>query len=295
MLLKTIGYHLAGGLILVCLPTVLLAEDAAQTSMQVLTPFGYRDRANVHEVLPGYDLIRMPDGHFRMENPTTGDHVDFPTAVGASHSTAPSENGWISYAYWLNTTKSVVTSFTSVHEVPAAPSTYDGQTIFEFNAIEPSTYDAILQPVLQYGESTAGGGEYWAVASWYVTSSEAYYSKLAKVATGKKLTGEIKLTSHKGSDYSYSCEFEGIKASKFSMKNIAELTWVVPGSLEVYNVDQCSDLPNTSFTKFSDINVRASKKTPSISWTADDYNTTCSVQTTIVTNGGDNGAINIYY
>ena len=83
MLLKTIGYCLAGGFILVSLPTVMLAEDAAQTSTQVLTPFGYRDRANVHEVLPNYDLIRMPDGHFRMENPTTGDHVDFPKAVGA--------------------------------------------------------------------------------------------------------------------------------------------------------------------------------------------------------------------
>ena len=50
--------------------------------------------------------------------------------------------------------------------VPPAPATQNGQTIFLFPGIQNSTM--IYQPVLQWGPSAAGGGNYWAVASWYV-------------------------------------------------------------------------------------------------------------------------------
>ena len=40
------------------------------------------------------------------------------------------------------------------------------RTIFLFNGIQNST--SIYQPVLQWGPSAAGGGNFWTVASWYV-------------------------------------------------------------------------------------------------------------------------------
>ena len=34
--------------------------------------------------------------------------------------------------------------------------------------MEPADTSAVLQPVLQWGVSAAGGGNYWAIASWYL-------------------------------------------------------------------------------------------------------------------------------
>ena len=295
MLLKTIGYPLSAALMLFSLSTAVVAEDAVQTTKWVLTPLGYRDSANVHHIPDGYDLVRMPDGHMRAENSATGDHIDF-TENLSSQSTKPvSDNGWITYASWLNPTPSkAVSSFTTIWKVPPAPVTYAGQTLFQFNSIEPSSYDSILQPVLQYGPSSAGGGKYWSVASWYVTGSSAFYSSLVTVTAGQKLTGVIKLASHSGASYNYTCTFTGIAGTNFSMKNIAELTWCTE-TLEVYSVDQCSEFPHTSFSKMYGIKLLTGKTVPSVSWTPTDASTSCGVQTTIVTNNGSAGVVDIYY
>lgn len=50
-----------------------------------------------------------------------------------------------------------------------------------FSGIQNSTM--IYQPVLQWGESAAGGGNYWGVASWYVDGQGglALHSNLVRV------------------------------------------------------------------------------------------------------------------
>jgi hypothetical protein len=80
-------------------------------------------------------------------------------------------SGWIAYTYWNNGTGKSITSFKTRWVVPPAPVSNDGQLIYLFNGIQNYGYNyGILQPVLQWGASPAGGGSYWAVASWYVTS-----------------------------------------------------------------------------------------------------------------------------
>jgi hypothetical protein len=292
MLLKTISYHLAAGVTLLSLSAALKAQDAAPSSKQILTPWGYRDSANFHQIPDGYDLGIMPDGHVRLENPTTGDHIDFEKPASAAVKPLP-DTGWQTDANWYNS-GDTVTSFTTAWKVPPAPSNYDGQTLFQFNAIEPASFEAILQPVLQYGVSADGGGEYWAVASWYVTGSQAFASKLTEVKTGKSLTGVIKLISEKNSLAKYSCEFTGIAKSKFTIKNIPPLVWLTE-TLEVYNVDVCADYPNTAFSEMSKIDVKIKNKTAPATWSISDGETGCGVQTTVVTQGGKDGAVDIYY
>jgi hypothetical protein len=292
MLLKTISYHLAAGIVLLSLSSVLRAQDATSSSKQVLTPWGYRDSANFHEIPDGYDLAIMPDGHVQLANPTTGDHIDFEKPATAAVKPLP-DNGWQTDANWYNS-GDTVTSFTTTWKVPPAPSNYDGQTLFQFNSIEPASFDSILQPVLQYGQSADGGGEYWAVASWYVTGSQAFASKLTAVKTGKSLTGVIKLLSDKNSLAKYSCEFTGIGKSKFTIKNIPPLVWLTE-TLEVYSVDVCTDYPNTAFSEMSKIDVKIKNKTAPATWSISDGETGCNVQTTVVTQGGKNAAVDIYY
>jgi hypothetical protein len=292
MLLKIVSYHLAAGIALLALSSTLKAQDPAPSSKQVLTPWGYRDSANFHEIPDGYDLAVMPDGHVRLDNPTTGDHTDFEKPAAATVKPLP-DNGWQTYASWYNS-GDPVTYFTTTWKVPPAPSNYDGQTLFQFNSIEPASYDAILQPVLQYGVSADGGGEYWAVASWYVTESQAFASKLSQVKTGKSLTGVIKLLSENSSGDKYSCEFTGIAKSKFTIKGISPLVWLTE-TLEVYSVDVCTDYPNTAFSEMSKIDVKIKSKTAPATWSPTDSETGCGVQTTIVKQGGKNAAVDIYY
>jgi hypothetical protein len=292
MLLKTVGYSLAAGIALLSLSTALVAQDATKAPTQVLTPFGYRDAANVHLVPPDNDLITMPDGHIRMQNRVTGSYIDYPMPVETVAQF--SDNGWITYASWLNKTKSPVSSFTTTWTVPAAPTVYNGQTLFQFNSIEPNSGTAILQPVLQYGPSSAGGADYWAVASWYVVGNTAYYSSLVKVSAGQSLTGVITLTSKVKTSFTYSCAFTGISGTDFSIKNIPQLTWCTE-TLEVYGVDECSQFPNTPDSQMSGMTVRTKKGTPSVTWGVTDAKTSCGVQTTVVTQGATNAAVNIYY
>jgi hypothetical protein len=294
MLLKTVEYHFtAAGMLLLSLSTCLAAQDATQSS-QVLTPFGYRDSANVHQIPDGYDLITMPDGHIRMQNRTNGAHLDFADS-GTGAARAPfTDNGWITYASWLNQTGTPVSSFTTTWKVPPAPAAYHQQTLFQFNSIEPSAYNSILQPVLQYGPSAAGGGKYWSVASWYVTGNNAYYSSLVKVKAGATLTGVIELTSETNGKFTYSCAFTGITGTNFSIQNISQLTWCTE-TLEVYGVSECKEFPHTAYSRMSGISLLTGSTTPSVSWSPTDAATSCGVQTTIVTNGGSNAVVDIYY
>lgn len=278
-------------MLLFSLSTHLAAQDDTKSS-QVLTPFGYRDSAHVHRVLAGYDLIAMSDGHIRMENPTTGDYIDFPKSTG-ERKPLP-DNGWQTYAGWVNEGKTPVTSFTTTWAVPPAPSNDDGQTLFQFNSMMPVAGTSILQPVLQYGPSSAGGGSHWAVASWYVTETDAFWSSLVEVAARQSLTGVITLKSHTKSEYDYACEFKGIAGTKYAIRNISQLYWLTE-TLEVYNVDLCSDYPNTAFSQMSKIAVKTGAKTPAVTWTITNDSTDCGVQTTIVTQGGKDGVVDIHY
>ena len=183
--------------------------------------------------------------------------------------------------------------FSTNWRVPSPPLSYTGQTLFLFNGIEPGSFDTILQPVLQYGGSAAGGGTYWAVASWYVTSATSFVSQLVPVNAGQLLTGTIRLVSNTNAQFSYSCEFKGISGTNLSINNIAQLMWCVE-ILEVYGVVQCSDFPNAPYTKLSRINIR-NEGVPAINWTIGNNQTDCGVQTTIVSDGAVNAAADVYY
>ena len=69
--------------------------------------------------------------------------------------------------------------FEAILSVPSFPVRYVAQTVYIFPALtndgSGSGYGEIIQPVLQYGPSAAGGGNYWAYASWYLDDSNTAY------------------------------------------------------------------------------------------------------------------------
>jgi Repeat of unknown function (DUF346) len=203
--------------------------------------------------------------------------------------------GWIVYGSWTNTTGNPITSFTTTWTVPPEPSTHSGQTIFLFNAIQNSTM--IFQPVLQWGKSGAGGGDYWAVASWYAdgTGGVAFYSSLERVAPGDVLVGIMSTGGPAAHGlFSYNSYFHGIAHTHLHIKNVEQLTWCTQ-TLEAYGVKHCSDYPNTAKTAMRAIGIKTGSVAPAIAWTPIDSVTDCNQSAVVVSNSATDGRVDLHY
>ena len=189
----------------------------------VITPGGFRPNSMVHEIAPGHvldtsgDRIREMDRTGKLvtdHGPLTrrpGNKPLMPANVTRETGRVPGlGTGWIIDASWTNNTGKTLTSFTTTWTVPPAPATSSGQVIFLFSGVQNSTM--IYQPVLQWGSSAAGGGNNWAVASWYVDGQggPGFHSPLVPVNTGDVLVGIMTLTGQSGANFSYNCQFQGI-------------------------------------------------------------------------------------
>lgn len=208
----------------------------------------------------------------------------------SSNVTVPFQTGWIAYAGWSNTGASPIKSFHTTWKVPKKPTAWDGQTVFLFNSIEPAAGNAILQPVLQFGNA---GEQYWAVASWYVVGSQSYHTTFKKVAVGKSLTGVMELTGHTaGNPWKYTSAFAGMPATKLKASSADELVWATE-TLEAYSITKKADYPVGS-TVFSDINIRTKAGTPSVTWSASS-DAADGIKTTVNKQGATNAKITIKY
>jgi hypothetical protein len=138
--------------------------------------------------------------------------------------------------------------------VPNNPSV-NGGTIFLFNGIAPTAENWIVQPVLQYGSSAAGGGNYWAIASWFVGTGGAWHSPLETVKPGDTIYGYTEQTA-KGSTLDYTSEAYDLTSGANSWITLyssgLHYTWAYEGVLEVYNVNSCSQLPSSGYAYFFD-------------------------------------------
>ena len=281
----------------------------------VLTPGGYRPRSLVHEIAPG-NVVDAGAGPVRQLH-ASGDvvaeyapiapHTDGRPLMPLNIVTARAAGlqadadvvpalgeGWISYAYWTNNSGHPVSRFATTWVVPPAPATDHGQTIFLFNGIQNSTM--IYQPVLQWGPSAAGGGSYWAVASWYADgqTGTSFHSSLVRVNVGDVLVGVMTLTGQQGTQFSYNCEFVGIANASLPISNVAELTWNIE-TLEAYGVQQASDYPNTNFTALFGIDLQNGVGHPAVSWTAVNAVTDVGQSARVVSNANPGGEVDIYY
>ena len=197
----------------------------------ILTPGGFKPRANVHHV-PRDHVLRMDGRNVNLmarsgqlirsigsiaqrpgPEPLLPRNLSLSARPPRSAAPAPfaQVDGWVAYTGWSNSSGAPISSFSTSWLVPAEPATKGSQTIFLFNGIQNSTM--IYQPVLQWGSSAAGGGQYWAVASWYADgrTGHSFYSDLVRVNVGDNLTGIMTLTGQNaaGTAFDYNCEFQG--------------------------------------------------------------------------------------
>ena len=154
----------------------------------------------------------------------------------------------------------------------------------------------IYQPVLQWGPSAAGGGSYWAVASWYADGQggPAFHSNLVRVNPGDVLVGIMTLTGQSAAGFSYNCVFQGVANTGLPIANVPELTWNIE-TLEAYGVQQASDYPDTNSTAMVGIDLATSAGHPAITWAGTNAVTDVGQNVRVVSNANPGGEVDLYY
>jgi hypothetical protein len=273
----------------------------------VLAPGGYRRKELVHHV-PDGTVIDGTDRrirHLDAAGNVLADHgilelrrPDRPLQPGnvvhAAAAVPAFGSGWIAYGGWTDNTGFAITNFQTTWKVPPPPTTGSGQTIFLFNGIQNSTM--IYQPVLQWGSSAAGGGAYWAVASWYADgqTGQSFHSSLVRVNPGDTLVGVMALTQSSTAGYSYGCQFTGIANTSLPIQNVEQLTWANE-TLEVYGITQPSDYPDAFETKMRGISLSTAGSSTSLSWDANNAVTDVGQHCVVVSNSSTNGEVDLCY
>jgi len=311
------------------------------TTDVVLTPGGLRPRSLVHQLEPGQH-VSVEGGRVRIIETATGKVVkDLGESAKAEEGEPPSgparaprrpadgaapsgqaptagpvpalqDVGWIENAQWNNTGTQPIVSFTTTWVVPPASASSDSQTVFLFNALQPNSAAHILQPVLQWGPSAAGGGNYWSITNWYAdgVGGASVYQSLQKVNPGDVLQGVMTCTGKSSKGYSYTSSFAGYPSLDVTVTDVDQLTWAFE-TLEAYRpyntttktfdpLSQCSDYPDTTLTAMYDIEIRTG--TPGTSGTAATVNwfpvtsfTDCGQSCVVVSNDSPGGAVYLYY
>ena len=219
----------------------------------------------VHQ-LPAGAIVSISD------DPQAGDDVILNGEVIAHYNDCPEEaiptrhldgydpgpigNGWVEDAEWVPPLKKSdnIEWIQEYWVVPSAPKS-NGALIFFFNGLSPTSGKWIIQPVLQYGVSYAGGGNYWAMASWMVgpKKKNTYVSALTSVNTGDTLVGTIQQTGA-GSKLTYLIDAYDDSTAADSRLSVwskgIKWAWAFSGVLEAYNVKSCSDFPASGSVDF---------------------------------------------
>jgi hypothetical protein len=265
----------------------------------VFTPFGERSSDDVVAVPKGGQIVQDEGGTVVLDR--TGKPVHEversnepigPPPAELALSRATDSKRWTSRAIWENTSQYPIERFTTHFRVPPYPRVDSGQTLFIFNVAQPAHYRSALLPVLQYGRSAAGGGNYWAVATWYITSRCVYHTPLAQVEIAAPLYAAINLTHvnqhpRRPTTYDYAARFSGIEETVLNLRYSEELKNIAL-VLQGVNIRTPENYP-PGVTLFYPTDVSL---VPHLKWLVDDGD---RVNVTVDVNTPVNGEITFKY
>jgi hypothetical protein len=262
----------------------------------VCTPGGFRRRLFVHQVRVGQAIVKRA-GISHVMDMATMQLAESPAHETAEESPADQAGGWVTWASWNNQTGAAVSSFATKWQVPPAPAARSGQLIYLFNGLQDLAGSEILQPVLQWGSSGAGGGDYWSVASWHVDSKgHAYCTPSLAVNVGDVLTGLlILLGEFADGSRNYSCEFQGIAGTRLMALGLSELV-AAEETLEAYGISNKLDYPTVPSTPMTQIDLQVAGNPAPLAWVGYTIqNPKYGEHTKVVKNTTPGGEVDLYY
>jgi len=236
----------------------------------VVTPFGYFHPFCVVKVDEGETILA--DGRLQHANGavdakapvcnyphyTASGRMLGPDMRNARGFIVPAINGWLEYV--SATTNTSYAQISATWPVPAPPTIFQGQSLFFFPGFQDINNSlSIVQPVLQYGQSAAGGGKFWGIASWNCCQSGVvWHSGLKKVNSGDTIFGSIKSACTKKNPNCGNWKILTQDQTTGKKSTLAKTpadgqvwNWAFGAVLEVYSVNQCSDFPADSSVLFT--------------------------------------------
>jgi len=141
--------------------------------------------------------------------------------------------------------------------VPPNPAAWYGATIFLKVAMEPTPSQVgILQTVLQWGQSAAGGGGFWTYANWAVTGTWSnnwtiFVSPLKTANPGDQMWSSLDMYNQDSSYQYWYLTIKDVTKNDTTTSSVAwgdsrPFTQAQAGALEVYSLQSCSELPSGS-------------------------------------------------
>jgi len=143
----------------------------------------------------------------------------------------------------------------------------------------------ILQPVLQYGTTPAGGGNYWGIASWYVTDFGASHTTVSQVSPNDILYGSMIKVTEPETWIVYFNDTSNSTVPFVSLKVSNTLTVTEPDAyvtLEVYEVRSCKQYP-AGEVKFTNLAIEQGNAMPvTPKWLINTYSSACGETVNII-------------
>lgn len=276
----------------------------------VYSPFGPILKSNIHYVDRNHHIevkdnsIQIIDTksdtisevYFLKKNEKAGDLISKSIDQNFSDN-SDFMDGWITHSYLSYRDNSLpISLFSTTWIVPSPPSKKADQVIYIFNGME--TIDSgiahIVQPVLQWGVTPAGGGDFWAICNWYVTSNYLFFhDSLIKVNPGDTLKGIIKLTSSSGDLFNYNVSFFGYPSS-------IQVNAIPPGAgpyivLESFNIKSCDEYPADEKIRMYNIQIITDSIYPLVKWETYTKVNDCGQFTNLINGTSNNGEVDIHF
>ena len=275
----------------------------------VYTPFGPTFKSMVHYI-ESDQYLQLNDNYFEIIHYKTNNiEHRFKSKANESNTVireliadSDQQEGWITYAdcqIYIHDPKP--TYFSTEWVVPSPPINISKQTIFLFNGLvgyrmsdSLPTITLILQPVLQWGKSAAGGGEYWAICNWLVTNEGLYFhDSLIKVNSGDRLEGVIKLIPNSDTSYNYNSSFTGY-LSGLDVFNLPKLMNPYV-ALEAYRTYDCNEYPPDEKIRMYNIQILIDSIYPPVIWRTYNMVDDCGQFTNIIDDSPNGGEVNIHF
>lgn len=245
----------------------------------VITPAGYYHKDCVFDV--GDDATIVSDERVTLADGTARDlpgctHEHYASLADISEGRPkldndidPTINGWV-----MNGNKFAGTWYKEISgtwAVPTAPSHWANQTVFFFPGLEPATGSTIVQPVLQYGPSAAGGGKFWGIASWNCNKS-CPHTGVKRVGVGDVIDGVAKgthCTAGGACTWTITAHDRHNGATTTLTRAVGEKMIWAAVALEAYNITRCDEYSTAgAFAMNVSVTRPDGTKSPT-PWTAD--------------------------
>lgn len=270
-------------------------EERAAPADVPLAPGGYRPSRMLHHVPRGH-RVRFRKQELQIVH-RKSQRIVSRHDVGVSDAPIPGlGSAWVTGASWQNPSGATISQIDTTWTVPPDPAIPNaGQTIFLFNGLQNLAGSNLLQPVLQWGTSKAGGGQYWTISNWYIDDSgHVCYSDCLQVLSGQVITGIVSLGQESNGLCTYTVGFDGYPDLDLSVSNVTPSAVAVE-VLEAYQMGNINEYPDAPSTVMSSIFIAAEGNAPHLNWNTQNDHGGFGEHTTIVSSANPNGELEIFY